>query len=399
MMPPTHKQMWLLAVLAGVLLLFAIISNTGKPIDWSHSYSLEDKIPLGNKILYELMPVAFPEQEIAVYRKTLYQSDTEYGLANNNYLIINNQYLPDSLETAYLLSNINAGCRAFVAARTFSSILADTLHIEVSEKFNINIPLNRSDSLTLNFTNPQLKTSQGYVFRSAYDNVYFSKIDTAQTTILGTDQKGRPNFISIKIGEGELLIHTSPMAFTNYHMVTGNHSEYAFKCLSYLPVRKTVWDEYFKAKPRPKGSFLGIILQSEALHRAWLLFLGILTIYLAFEAKRRQRAIPVVAPPANTSLQFIDTIGRLYYSRKNHWDIARKKYTYFTDFVRSTYYINLNEIDKDGIAELSAKAHIPISAIDQIIKTGKALDQTNRINESDLIAFNQIIEFFYHHRK
>ena len=144
---------------------------------------------------------------------------------------------------------------------------------------------------------------------------------------------------------------------------------------------------------------MGFIARSNALHSAWILLLCVAAVYLAFEAKRRQRPIPVVVPPTNTSLQFIDTIGRLYYSRKNHWDIAKKKYTYFVDFVRSNYYINLHDINKEGMAELSAKAQIPISTIDQIVKKGKALDQTNHITENDLITFNQIIEFFYHHCK
>jgi len=384
----------IVAIAIGVILFAILIATAPKEIDWSYSFSKNDKIPFGNKILFEVLPSIFPDQKVVTSHTTLIQFLDDTYLTNSNYIVINNEYKPDSLEMERLLASVSDGNHVFIAANDFSELFLDTFNLQIAHPFNINI--NGGDSATYNFANRRLKTPFGYVFKKAYEPNYIESYDTAKTTVLGYDQMGHTNFISIRHGSGSFFVHCNPLLFTNYNMVSNNHDEYVFKCLSYLPVAPVIWDEYYKAKERPVGSMLSFIVKNKSLRYAWYLFLLTLVVYLVVESKRRQRIIPIIKAPVNTSLQFIETIGRLYFSRKNHHDIARKRFTYFAEFIRTNYYINLNEANSDAIRDLSAKSTIPPRTIEQIVQMGHRLNSVTHISEEDLISFNQKIEFFYH---
>ncbi len=49
----------------------------------------------------------------------------------------------------------------------------------------------------------------------------------------------------------------------------------------------------------------------------WMLLLLFLIVFL-FESKRRQRLVPVIGALRNTSLDFVKTIRRLYYQRRDN---------------------------------------------------------------------------------
>jgi len=347
----------IVAIAIGVILFAILIATAPKEIDWSYSFSKNDKIPFGNKILFEVLPSIFPDQKVVTSHTTLIQFLDDTYLTNSNYIVINNEYKPDSLEMERLLASVSDGNNVFVAARDFSKFFCDTFNIEIAQAFSFN--LGGGDSATYNFANRRLKTAFGYVYKKAYEPTYFETYDSTKTTVLGYDENGRTNFISIRHGSGSFFVHCNPLLFTNYNMVSNNHDEYVFKCLSYLPIAPVIWDEYYKAKERPVGSMLSFIIKNKSLRYAWYLLLLTLVVYLVVESKRRQRIIPIIKAPVNTSLQFIETIGRLYFSRKNHHDIARKRFTYFAEFIRTNYYINLNEANNDAIRDLSAKSTIP----------------------------------------
>jgi hypothetical protein len=78
---------------------------------------------------------------------------------------------------------------------------------------------------------------------------------------------------------------------------------------------------------------------------------------MIFTAKRRQKVIPIVRPPANEMLRFTQLIGNLYYQRKDHKDILQKKYLYFCAEVKHTNGLDLHsdEPDEDLCRRLTDK--------------------------------------------
>ena len=87
------------------------------------------------------------------------------------------------------------------------------------------------------------------------------------------------------------------------------------------------------------------ILSQPALKWAWYIFLiGMLDFYI-FNAKRKQRIVPIIKPLANTTVDFTKTIGNLYYQEGDHGNIIDKKIIYFLEKIRNEYLIDTTKLE------------------------------------------------------
>jgi len=78
-------------------------------------------------------------------------------------------------------------------------------------------------------------------------------------------------------------------------------------------------------------------------------------LFVLFEMKRRQRIIPVIAPLRNTTLDFVQTVGNVYFNQRDNKNIAIKKITYFLEFVRSNFFLSTSNMNDEFIEALSKK--------------------------------------------
>ena len=116
---------------------------------------------------------------------------------------------------------------------------------------------------------------------------------------------------------------------------------------------------------------------------------------MIFEGKRRQRKIPIVKPQQNSSLQFIQTVGKLYFKSKNHGDLARKKATYFKDFLRERYYLTTINSEKKNLQLIASKSGVKYKVVEEIILNIESIKQQQNISQTKLISFHTKIESFY----
>lgn len=390
------KQMKNKVLVYGVVAVFAlyvvILTLTPTPINWSYSFSKNDKIPFGNSILFEELGQLFPAEQIKTSHSAIYNFLEDSVDEKQSIIYINDRFNADELDVGKLLDIVEGGSSVFVAAIQFSKVFKDTLGFKVDESMDFN--LMRQDSTVLKLVNQKLKTPWGYNYTKGFHKVSFESYDTLRTSVLGINEQAKTNFVRINYGSGNFYINTNPLAFTNYNLLKDNNYEYVFKSLSYLPYSSVIWDEHYKQKALSASPFR-YILSQKALRYAWyLLLFGILT-YMVFGAKRRQRIIPVVTAPQNTTLTFIETIGRLYFRKQNHLDIAKKKYTYFLEFLRSKYFIQTSEISTELYNEIAEKCDVPHRTVKQLFEIAQKLEQVKSISEEDLDQFNKKIEFFY----
>ena len=54
-----------------------------------------------------------------------------------------------------------------------------------------------------------------------------------------------------------------------------------------------------------------------------------------------------MSKPANRSLEFIQLIGTLYYQRKDHVDLVRKKFKLFAEELRKTAGVDISDVNTD----------------------------------------------------
>jgi hypothetical protein len=101
----------------------------------------------------------------------------------------------------------------------------------------------------------------------------------------------------------------------------------------------------------------------------------------------------------NTSLEFIQTLGRLYLHTQNHKDIALKKYNYFTDMLRTQYYISQQAIEQKDAESISSKTGVEIEIIKSILIEAERIMNQETLSQDDLQVFNKMIEDFYQQKQ
>jgi len=391
MIKHSKRKITILVIL--FVILIVVEHYAPRPVNWKDSFSEHDKIPFGCWILRkEVLPALFKNEPVIENNNTLYDHLGGLPSGNKNLIIITSKFSPGDLDFQKLLEFGNQGNQVFVGANQISKNLMDTLGLMTR------IGLFDSNSLksvktTLNLVNPVLYKPDGYVFSQNLPDNFFTKIDTLNTVILGKDQNNNINFIKRSFGNGSFYIHCQPFVFTNYHLLYSNY-EYASAVLSYLPLTYTVWDEYYKPNKKIISSPVRYILSQKSLKAAYFLIILTVLFYFIFEGKRKQRAIPVINAPVNTSLDFIETIGKLYLHRHDHRDLAMKNMMLFNDSIFSRYSIIAKEINKDFYRKLSVKSGVDEALVTKIYTLSNQIISKKKISAEQLTELHRNIQKF-----
>jgi hypothetical protein len=410
------KPYWkpLLFFVAFFALLVASQLSSPKPINWTPTFSGTDKNPLGTYILLSRLSDLFPNQNLTInsrslydilylsadYRADLHLSNTASQASCYNIILINQHLDLDSLDARTLLQFVAAGNSAFLAASSFGKLLEDTLRLNTRHIFSLPfLDISRKDSLMsdtsrFNFTFEFHKREVPYQFVRLPRHTVFTSYDTARTTVLSVDALNRPVFIRMQFGDGAFYLFSNELLLTNYFFLLPDGAEYIAKVLSYLPIQATIWDEYYKPF---KWSYspLRFVLEHDALRHAYYLALVGIALFLFVEGKRRQRAIAVITPPRNTTLEFVETVGRLYFQHGDHKDLAEKKVRYFFDFIRTHFYFDAISFAPEFYAALSGKSGIPLQDIQRLFADIEHIQHLPAVSELELLRLVKEIDKFY----
>lgn len=392
-----------IAILVFILVLILIASpNQPKSIDWRPTYSVNDKIPLGLYVFDKEINSVLKNQKIErVATLTPYEFlDSKYNMDTlvNDYDIkgtfINisedNNIDDESIkEIFYFVSHGNS---AFLSMEKFPKYLSDSLKIETKTNFNY------ADSTLVWVANKKI-SNKNYFFKESLES-YFSKIDTATTTVLGYQgnlKKSHVNFIKVPHVNGYFYLHTQPVAFTNYNLLKKNNYQYTEEILSYLPKGDVFWYTKSKDGQSISDSPLRYIMSQSALKWAWWLFLIGLLIFVIFNAKRKQRIVPILKPLPNLTLDFTKTIGNLYHQAGDHDNIIDKKIIYFLERVRNEYLIDTTRLDEDFIKKLHHKSGKEENDVRELVLLINEYRKSYHGSlEEDLLRFNNAIEKILH---
>ncbi|MEO5777514.1 MAG: DUF4350 domain-containing protein [Flavobacterium sp.] len=383
-----------------VLIGFCIYVDANKPIpvDWNPSYDLRDKIPFGLYVFDKESKKVLSPNKIKKESKTLYEfldplydSDTlvkNYKIKGTILNICDN-YIIDDESTKELFYFVSHGNTAFLSVHSLPEIFTDSLKVETESQFDL------SDKIDCWLANPGLG-KQKYNLNQGAGSFHFSKIDTLYTAVLGyqgTEKKKYVNFIKVNFRQGVFFIHLQPAAFTNYHLLKDDHAEYAEKVLAYMPKGDIYWMIKEQNSLIESGSPYRYILSQPALRWAWYLFLIGIVIFIVFNAKRKQRIIPIIKPLSNTTVDFTKTIGNLYYQEGDHQNLVDKKIIYFLERIRNEYLIETTTLDENFVKKLHAKTGKEIKDIEHLIYLINYQRKSyHQSIESDLIEINNAIE-------
>lgn len=398
---------FLFAMLVLFVLFCLLQVNLPKKFVWSPTFSHVDKQPLGCFVFDSVLAQSLPNG-YHVTKKTFFQLDQEHAKEKISVLMVVNQQDLKQLDVKYLCNIARRGGKVMVVASSSfdDGRNADTVVVnELERTFKVKIEDGLYFSLrgilaglkahdndmydTIYWNNREtMYAAQSYrmfynmvggtlfvdsvpkVKRLAYtlstagydykhDSLYvgdFTRFDTI------VDKKERieridtfaikkvPAAVSVPYGKGEVIFVSSPLLFTNYGMLEGNTFGYIFRLMSYLadlPVYRTEayvkTDAMLVAEQSPFREFI------KRPPLRWALYLALLgvVLFMIFTARRRQRVIPIMSKPANRSLEFIQLIGTLYYQRKDHVDLVRKKFKLFAEELRKTAGVDISDVNTD----------------------------------------------------
>lgn len=398
---------FLFAMLVLFVLFCLLQVNLPKKFVWSPTFSHVDKQPLGCFVFDSVLTQSLPNG-YHVTKKTFFQLDQEHAKEKISVLMVVDQQDLKQLDVKYLCNIARRGGKVMVVASSSfdDGRNADTVVVDELERtFKVRIEDGMYFSLrgilsglkahdndmydTIYWNNREtMYAAQSYrmfynmvggtlfvdsvpkVKRLAYtlsaagydyklDSLYvgdFTRFDTI------VDEKERieridtfaikkvPTAVSVPYGKGEVIFVSSPLLFTNYGMLEGNTSVYIFRLMSYLadlPVYRTEayvkTDAMLVAEQSPFREFI------KRPPLRWALYLALLgvVLFMIFTARRRQRVIPIMSKPANRSLEFIQLIGTLYYQRKDHVDLVRKKFKLFAEELRKTAGVDISDVNTD----------------------------------------------------
>jgi hypothetical protein len=374
-----------------------------QPVDWSESYSRYHRKPYGTYVLYELLAEGFGDADVRTSDEPIYNTlDREY--AGASYVFINREFRPDDLDRDALLSYVERGNSAFIAACELDGTLADSLGVEIDERWLAGADALEQfllrDTVAMNFSNPSIRAARGYPIRVGRGGIHWLRtFDSSTTTVLGRDGEDRADFVKIVRADGAIYLSTVPTAFTNINALTGRNADYAFAALSYLPRRDVLWDEYYKSGRTANSSPLRFVLQQTALRWIYILALVGVALFFFVYGRRRQRAIPIVEPPKNTTLEFTETVGRLYYEHGDHRGIARKKVQYFYEYLRSHLGLSVDDFDASLYRRVAERSGVPEELVRTIFGRIELMPRANEFDEHDLKGLNGDLEEFYSNSK
>lgn len=361
-------------------------------IDWTPTLSYTDKIPYGTYIIYNQLKELFSEKpellRIPVYDKVNNSKDS-----GEVYILVAGEIPTSGADEKELFNYISRGNTVLMAAENFSRSLQDSLDFKVKSVFYTDMD---KDSVSLNLVNPNFGKQVSYQMQKHTVDGYFSEFDSLKTTVLGMNNKDKVNFIRFDIGKGQLLLHAAPMVFTNYFMLTGNNSRYIEQTLSYLPKDATTvyWDEYYKIGRGGPTTPLRVILSKPPLKAAYFLALASIILFIIFQSKRKQRIIPIQERPRNTTMDFVETVSRVYYNQQNHRNIALKKVTYLLDNIRSRYGLQTQNLDAAFEQRLAHKSGVPLEQLREMFSMVHRVRSNETVLAQELMHLSRLIDEF-----
>lgn len=382
------------------LTLFVIVAlemSKPKQINWFPSYATHHKIPFGSYVFNQEL------NRLADNVSSIDRPPFEYLNENNiegTYLFYNGGIEFGKEELNSLLDWVNKGNTLVVSSANFEKKLLDTLNLTTT---SVNTFGNFNNEYQVKLVNPLLDDSKTYKYDRPTTFFHFNKIDTLQTSVLSFIDtyrgENKPiedsliNSIKQPFGDGEIILSTFPQAFSNYFILKTPNQNYTAGFLSYIDTSKPIYvDTFHKSGKVFYTSPLYLFLNTKSLKWAYYMVLIGAVIYIIFEGKRKQRAIPVVKPLRNQTVDFTRTIANMYYESGKHKDISNHKIQHFLEYIRNTLHLSTSEINTSFIKNLAARSNNTIEDTQELFEFIDSINHKTEISKVELERLNSLIE-------
>ena len=397
------KKYWpYILIFCSLFLVLTFFTGRKKQdVKWIKTYKQQDKIPFGTSAVYQLLSESFFKDKIKIKKLPILQSPGIKNISHVSYCFVNDQLGFDQYETKKLLAFIRNGNKVFLSANFFTGMLKDSFKIETKADLPyIDENTGKLDSLDkrtfgIQFLNPYLKNDNKFIYDRLLGYATFSSFDSTRMSAVAADDSGRVVCLHTKLGKGDLYFFSLPDVFTNFYIVNHPSRFFAYRLCGVLENNQIWWDEYYKSVNGPEQNPFRFMIENDSLYYAfWMAILATL-FFMFFGMRRTQRAIPVLEPKSNTTLQFVEVVGNVYFSTENHKIIAEEKIALFFELLRSRFQIRSSVISEEDIIRISRLSGVEVGKIRELIANIQYIYSTEVLSEKELLSFNKRMEEFY----
>jgi hypothetical protein len=396
----TKRTPILIALVAIALIgaMFYFVYESNKPkFDWDESswekkgYDEKNDQPYGSRIAHRLLENYFEGKKcIDLEKDVAKELPVDSTSTGHNYVFIGEAMYFDSAGTKQLLDFVAAGNTAFISSKTIPFDLMTFVYFDECEDapwndygvfedsiahFSLRAPTLPDSSTSYFFAKQNKPLDYGWHFIEHY---HFC--DSLKQYPLGYLNTDYVNFAEFPHGKGRFLLHTNPIAFSNFSLLRPETRPYFAGVFSHLSEGNIYWDAVSRVPEevgrRRNGSSnlsssdehpLTYILKQPALAWAWYLIAALAITWLVFRAKRRQRVIPILPKNENSSYEFISTIAHLHFREKNYAGLATQGMRHFLAQLRERYGLvapinpetGLPRTDDDFFRKLTVLSEVP----------------------------------------
>lgn len=367
-----------------VMVILALLEvNKKETTDWRKNFDVNQKSPFGLFVFDNEAKDLF-KNNLKKINQAPYEYYNQHQKEAHNIVIIETDIDTESWKK--VMDQVSNGSDAMLVISRMPKEVSDSIGFYDSEiSFEEENVLKLTDTKYKNdfIQLDKFPSGRGFSFIKPGVEVLGKTVEKKNT-----DQA---NFIRIKFGKGNFYVHSEPLFLTNYYLLKPGNVKYAQDIFSYLPHRETVW--FVENNTKASRFFMRFILGNPALKYAWWVFLGGLILFIFFNAKRKQRIVPIIEPLRNTSLDFVKSIGNLYLQEGDFHDMMAKKAQYFLNRVRMDLLIDTQNIDEEFAKKLQLKTGKPIEMINEAISLIKrAQDPYASVMKEDLAKINKLLD-------
>jgi hypothetical protein len=385
----------------GLLLIVILATLQRNQQNYKETWYSKSKQPFGGYVLHQFLAdyTTHPAQSVF---QSLEKTAAQGGLQGTVLLVGHNLDLSPA-DWQVLKAHLAQGNTALLAGQSLGPNLPDTLGLRI-EPFNeqwyrsrtlqellelevglryqkpINFPeqINRvsAKAAGLQLATQDLPLVPNYPFEK-----------------LAVNEADREILRRYTIGEGQLLVCPNPLLLSNYFLRQPNSLRFSQGLLSLLPQGPVQHFEFYELGALESGSPLRSLLNYPALKMALYLTLAGLVVLFVLGSKRKQRAIAIVTPPQNQSIQFVKTLAALHYGTQNYRSLYFKRLSFLKDYVYQHYRIRLQADDNTTWENLAAKSTATpklIAALKQLFKPIQS-----QISEAQLKYQEEVVTEFY----
>lgn len=364
-----------------ILALFEV--NKKEVVDWRKNFDVNEKSPFGLFIFNQEAKDLF-KNNLKKIDISAYDYYNENKKKPHNIVVIESEIDIESWNK--ILDEVSNGSDAMLIMAKMPKEVSDSIGFYDSE-----ISFEETNALKLTdkkYQNDFIKLDK---FPSGRGFSYIKPGVQVLGKTVEKENDDQANFIKAKFGKGNIYVHCEPLFLTNYYLLKSGNTKYAQDVFSYLSDRETLW--FVEANTKESHFFMRFILGNPALKYAWWLLLAGLILFIFFNAKRKQRIVPIIEPLKNTSVDFVKSIGNLYLQEGDFHDMMAKKAQYFLNKVRLDLLIDTQNLDEEFAKKLQLKTGKNIEMITEaIVLIKKAQDPYASVMKEDLARMNKILD-------